>query len=447
VHYCPSCGKPLVAPGNSSVAYGASDGALTGVQDVSTAKKGFDIRIVIIAVVLIALAVTAGVLAYPRQAAPTPSGNGSSNNNGSNGNGSSNGGGTNPSGGNPGGTGTVQSAMFTVYKSPPYMPYTVLVPQGWTGRGGQFQNYKGFQLPGINFAAWDASQTQTIFFAEPDYPSFIDPASTDYNGVTVGSQYATGTWWITRSLNILVYPTLTASGYIQGFLVHPCKYAVSVLCSLLAGSQQDPAFTLAVDKSENRPYLLTLHRNWFELTCGDSQNAVTSAADATLSYTSNSGPYQVGVLVEICQASVLGTHYWYASVSGYGAPRVDSNKVVGVYKKAMPTVVMNYAWVKSVVANAQAQGQIISGYIQQWQQADIQMFQITLGSPNSATGWIDALGGVQTASYGSFTCKIPVDYNHAWITGADSSSPTVYASNTSTPPSAGSNWNSMSISG
>src|SRR5438445_12956166 len=87
----------------------------------------------------------------------------------------------------------------------------------------------------------------------------------------------------------------------------------------------------------------------------------------------------MGDLVEICQSSVFGNHYWYASVSGYGAPRVDSNKVVGVYKKAMPTVVMNYAWVKSVVANAQAQGQIISGYIQQWQQADIQLLQITIG--------------------------------------------------------------------
>jgi len=99
----------------------------------------------------------------------------------------------------------------------------------------------------------------------------------------------------------------------------------------------------------------------------------------------------------------------------------------------VPTAVLNFSWAKSVIANAGVQEGYINSAIQQWQQADQQMFQITLG-PNAAEGWIDALDGVHTGTADGYTYKIPTGYN-AWVSNPGSSSATVCISTGSSVPS------------
>ncbi len=145
----------------------------------------------------------------------------------------------------------------------------------------------------------------------------------------------------------------------------------------------------------------------------------------------NGVSYQSGVLIEICGFQIGTYKYWYASVSGFTAPASDAAKVVSIYRTIMPTVVLNFDWAKSVINNAGTQESIINGYINQWQQADIQMFQIQNGGNNAAAGWIDALDGVQTGTANGQYYKVPSGYSHAWV---DSSGQNLYVSTGTTPP-------------
>jgi len=359
---------------------------------------------------------------------PSQTPNNNNNNNNSNNN---NNGGSSP-----------QTATYQIYTA---LPYSVLVPKGWHGYGGQTPT--GYVVPGIYFYAKDSTGAQSIFFAQSDIPYFIDPSSTDpISGYTVGYLCPQGHWYsplaqaysgtgctsTPSSSPYIVYQALTATEYAQQIQSQPCRYIVSILCA--AATQNNPAFSLAVDSVADSPGLLNKMSNWFELTCGphnNGQSPLTSAASARLSYSVNGVSYQSGVLIEICGFQIGTYKYWYASVSGFTAPASDAAKVVSIYRTIMPTVVLNFDWAKSVINNAGTQESIINGYINQWQQADIQMFQIQNGGNNAAEGWIDALDGVQTGTANGQYYKVPSEYSHAWL---DSSGQFLYVSTGSTAP-------------
>ncbi len=146
-------------------------------------------------------------------------------------------------------------------------------------------------------------------------------------------------------------------------------------------------------------------------------------------------------MVEICNAPInlpsagfnsapITFKLWYAAVSGYSAPTTDSSNVVSTYRMIMPTVVLNFNWAKSVIANVGVQESIIiNNAIQQWQQSDAQMLAI-YNSPSAAVEWIDALDGVQTGTVNGHSFKVPYWANDAWVS---SSLGTLYASTVSNP--------------
>jgi hypothetical protein len=432
-NFCPSCGSRISIPSTSPSAVPS----VPPVQPFTVplpAKGKPRIKIILLAIVIIAIVLIAVGLTRPFPSSSNPSGSGSG---GSGSNGSGN-----------GGTNNARSATFSVYQAP---SYTVLIPKGWQAAGGQTSTT--YIVPGIYFEAQDSSKIRRIFFAQPDLPQFIDPSSVDSSGTIIGSQCATGNWYFFGtcggSHGSIVYPYLTATQYVQQILTQPCKYFDSMLCAATS-TQHYPTFTLSVDSVTDRPDLLNRQSSWFELTCGpyvNGQSPVTSAASAKLSYTVNGVSYQTGVLVEICHwtlnlpssgfNSYPSTYkIWTASISGYVAPIADSASVVSTYRTIMPTIVLNFQWAQSVIANSATQETMINNAIQRWQQLDVQMYQITLDT-SAAEGWLDALDGVRTGTAGGYSYKIPVGYDYAWVSNSGSSSADVYVSTTNTSPSPG----------
>lgn len=390
-------------------------------QEFPAAKKGLDIRVVIIAIVLIGLAATAVVLAYPRPAAP--SGNGSSNTN------------------SPTQSMRFQAASATQDRDfPGQTAYSIMVPDGWVGQPRVERYTYPFGGADFNFTARDSSGNMRIFFASADFPYYVEPTYqflsvanavnyACYDAVT--RYYATcapGTWWLAcgqygcyTGMKLFINSYLPAIDYItslsQGRLrVDSNNGRVVPLNRALWPISNTIHSDVRVEKIIDDPSLVNR-----VLTLGSGQN---TGAEAVFTYTDGGVQYEylLQVVVTRFVLTVPGSGFtWYSWTTyfwGYSAPKSDFQKVGKLFSMIIPTVKVNAPWLQAEIQRLGQASQLIAQHNERMIQSSYAMFNSQEQSQfATGEGWIDALGGVKeivNPADAQDTYKVPIDYTYYW---------------------------------
>lgn len=298
---------------------------------------------------------------------------------------------------------------FTRWTDPQEGSFSVLLPQGWTAKGGVV--HPDATEWGLGLYATDSTGSMGVFFVLPVLPTYMSPqqAASVLCSPTEGSLCD-----LNQVANIpghtlaryYVYGYMTAQEYANPLLLNELK-------SL--GIVKADASNIQISASPD-----TAQRFAFYI----GSNSY-SGADASITYSSGGSSYQVKADLGLNNGCVLNVCFWSAAFSGATARQQDFNTVADIYQLIiMPTFRINPQWLLSEIQNGGVQSTIIGQFSSKMQQLDYDAFQIQESATIQAgQGWVNALGGVmnmQDSSGNEYTVPSTIpNANHWWVSGSD----------------------------
>jgi len=322
---------------------------------------------------------------------------------------------------------------FTHWTDPQEGSFSVLLPDGWTAKGG-------IQRPdAVDWGFWldatDSGGSMSVFFALPVYPRFLVPQQ----AASVFCPTAQGSLCNLNQVENIP-GTALPTYYVYSYMTGP-DFARTLLWSSLTSlgfvkaDASNPQVTASSDTAQR-----------FAFAIGGGSY---SGAAASIVYSSGGSSYKVEADVGLNNLCVLSACFWSAALSGASARQQDFNTVADIYQLViMPTFRINPQWFLSQIQNGGTQSSMISQFSSQMRQLNYNAFKTQESTIQAGQGWVNALGGVMNMKDPSGTeytvpSTIP-DANHWWVSGAgstivwtrDSNGPSGYQQLTPANPSA-----------
>jgi len=397
--YCPDCGTHLVPQPISTTAppgpsTGSPSGSLWSQLSKLSPRTKLVLAIIVVAVVIGAVAASAY---HPGPNGPTGVAN--------------------------------LPTRFTRWTDPQEGSFSVLLPEGWTAKGGVYA--PDTTDWGFWFNATDSGGTMGFFFVLPSFPRYLEPqvAASIFCPTAEGS---------VCDLNRLegipgnALPTYNIYSYMK---------AEEWANQLLWKSLQNLVFV----KAEASNHQITASSDSAQRFAFYIGSDSYRGAVASVSYSSGGSSYKAEVDVGLNRSCPLGVCSWTVALSGASAKQQDFNKVADIYQLIiMPTFRINSQWLLSQIQNGGAQSSIIGQFSTQMQKLSYDAFETQQSATIQAgQGWVNALGGVmnmQDSNGNQYTVPSTIpDANHWWASGStvvwttDSNGPSGYNQLTAAP--------------
>lgn len=420
--FCRYCGNKLSTPTPATVQRYAQ--TIPRVAQYPPQRKSMinTGKVALVAVIIIIALASLGAYGYLNRNNP--------NNQNTSGNGGTGNGGSGPGGSGGAGPGTLQSSMdFTQWKGNDAhennrFAFAMLIPKGWTAQGGVQRYQYPFGGADFNFTAKDSSGKSSIFYAVNDFPNFIEPSTFAGSYQQCFSAHLSSivscgenTWWLPADyigLKAYVLSYMTASQYLEkysgnqmGFVWYMVREH-DALGAIVNTVHSDVTLVKTVENPNLKNRIIDVTSNEW------------SGADGLFTYTQNGQTYKelVQMLLGRMTITFQGFHFseWFTSYWGYSALEQDFDATGKIYSVVMPTGRVDRQWLTDEIARLAQANALITHHLQTMQQLQWSMINsLRESEQTTGQGWIDALGGSQTAynpSDPSNIYKVSLDYTY-----------------------------------